>query len=163
MKKIAVLVSILFSFSSYACSLAPSTEQFIIDDSLKRTIPLEPTFKVSRLSRGKKALHSCSGLASLSLKLDKPVAVVQGYSFEIVKGTFKKIRFSDTPITLSKFMNNNDEFIFHYYEITNEPIDIILKITAVSKSGEKSKPQFLKIQDKVSKKSLWPSWSQRSQ
>jgi len=105
MKKIVFLVSVLFySFSTFACSLVPSTEPFIIDTTLAKIIPTEPSFKVSALSRGKKAQHSCSGLASLILKLENPVTAGQGYSFEQIKGDFDKFYFSDTPIQLSKYM-----------------------------------------------------------
>jgi len=163
MKKLIVFLSLTFSFSSYACSLAPSTEEFVIDKSFAEIQAIKPTFEVSKLSRGKKALHSCSGLASLSLKLVSPSDVAQGYRFELVKGTFKKIYFNNTPITVSKFMKEKDTFVFYYNEITNDPINITVKITAISKSGDNSQPQFLKIKDgvKESKKSIWPSWSQK--
>jgi len=163
MKKLSILITVLLiSFNSYACSLAPATQQFIIDTSLEKITAFEPSFYLANLSRGKKAKHSCSGLASLSLKLKKPITNDQGYSFEKVKGTFDKIHFSGRPITLSKFMTDRDqnEYFFYYHEITNEPIDITLKITAISKSGHKSKPQFLKITHAGNKKPIVPSWSQ---
>ncbi len=165
MKKLIVLLSLCFSFSAYPCSLAPSTEEFSIDKTLADIKAIQPTFEVSKLSRGKKALHSCSGLASLSLKLLNPNNVIQGYRFELVKGTFNKIYFSDVPITVTKYLKEKDTFVFYYNEITNDPIDITVKITAISKSGNESQPQFLNIKDgvKESKPSFWPSWSQQKE
>ena len=146
MKKSVITISILlYSFSTYACSLAPPTQQFNIDSKLEKIPAIQPSFKVSNLSRGKKAQHSCSGLASLSLKLEKPTTLDQGYTFEKTKGNFDKIYFNDKPVTLTKYTSEMGEYVFYYNETTNDPIDITLKITAVSKSGHTSKPQVLHI------------------
>lgn len=162
MKKIMFIMLALSFSGAYACSLAPTTEAFIINSNLQKIIPSEPSFKVSNLSRGKKSKHSCSGLAYLNLKNSSPSSTEQGYIFEIYEGSFKKIRFKDVPLKTSKFSRDKDEYIFHFYETKNEPINFTLKITSVSKSGLKSKPQLLKIIDKGTQKSWWPSWSQKA-
>jgi len=153
MKKISLLLLLLYSTSTFPCSLAPTVEPFIIDEKLKTIIPITPSFSVSKLSRGVKALHSCSGLASLELKQNQTVSQKQGYIFEVISGTFNVFHYKQA-ITISErhktYLKKNkgyegELFNFPFFENTNKAIDIVLQITAVSKSGKKSKAQFLKI------------------
>ena len=154
MKSIFVLVLFVYASNAYPCSLATMTERFTLNSELETTTPLKPSFRVSMLSRGVKSGTSCSGLASLRLMPQKLPIQEQGYIFEVVKGKYRifheegPIRTTKTHRLLAEKFKKMDvnEFIFFFFEKTNKPIDVILKITAVSKSGEKSKPQLLKIQ-----------------
>lgn len=156
MKTILTLILILSCSNAFPCSLGAMTEPFAVDKSLNHVTPIKPSFKVSRLSRGTKSGTSCSGLASLRLIPTTPPLHEQGYIFEVIEGVFDifhvagPITTTETHRLLSgKFKTlDKNEFLFYYFEavITPKPIDITLKITAVSKSGAKSDPQLLKIQ-----------------
>ena len=152
MKYIITIFLVLCASRAVACSLPVYTEPFVIDQKLKLTLPIKPKFKVSKFPRGTKSKTSCSGLAFLFLKPEKTIEQ-QGYIFKVIKGTFNPFH-NKEPLQRSeehKFLSkeyeafDEDEFVFPFYEVLNNPIDIVLQITAVSKSGEKSEPQLLKI------------------
>ena len=152
MKYIIAIFLVLYTSGAVACSLPIYTEPFVIDKKLKLALPVKPKFKVSKFPRGTKSKTSCSVLAFLFLKPEKTIEQ-QGYTFKVIKGTFnpfhsiEPLQRSEEHKLLSKEYEafDEDEFVFHFYEILNNPIDIVLQITAISKSGGKSEPQLLKI------------------
>lgn len=160
MKTIVVIILFLYTSNVYSCSMAKMTEPFVINNKLDTIKPTKPSFKVSELFRGRRNGTSCSGIASLQLIPQKPPLQEQGYIFEVIKGTFSTFHVRDKgPVKASRIHRLISEelktvdkygFIFNFFEGApykpHKPIDITLKITAVSKSGEKSNPQLLRIQ-----------------
>lgn len=68
--------------------------------------------------------------------------IISGYLFELIRGSFEVFQTEAIPL---KSTQEKEIFLFSFYEHKRKPIDAIVKITAISISGKKSKPQLLRI------------------
>ena len=162
MSKTFILVLNLIAFNSFACSFAPSFDDFVITEGplVKATIP---TFSVDSIHRGTNDGNrsSCSDAGFIKLKLDTVPLHEQGYIFKIVKGKFEDQLFDDSPVVPSKFKESKKLYSFLWFDGNNdvqEPINITVQIIAVSRSGNKSEPQLLNITHPGVTKAWWKVW-----
>ena len=104
-----------------------------------------PRLSVEKVERGYGGSNdSCSDLGTIVLKVPLSVA---GYAFEIVEGQFDR----DTPFP-DGFVQPATRGYLRFVWIDGakslqEPIDVLVKITAISAVGVLSEPLFLRIQD----------------
>ncbi|RRS06942.1 hypothetical protein EAG18_19350 [Pseudoalteromonas sp. J010] len=162
MNRILVLILSLISFDALACSMMPTSKYFEVTGN-GTTEPVKPVFEVDGVHRGTDDGNhgSCSDVGSIVLKLKNIPTIEQGYIFELVEGTFEDTLFSDKAITLADFLEEKDEYYFVWFDGNSEEqeaFDIKIKITAVSESGIKSEPQYLKVSHPGVQKLWWKVW-----
>ena len=162
MSRILFLVLSLLAFKSGACSFAPAFDEFVISQSTV-VVASQPNFSVASIHRGTDDGNhgSCSDAGFIELKLKTTPTNEQGYIFKIVEGKFEDQLFNESPVVPSKFMDDNKLYSFLWLDGSNEeqePINITVEIIAVSQSGDKSKPQLLKITHPGVKKPWWKVW-----
>jgi hypothetical protein len=161
MKLPLVIFGLLISSNTFACSFAPTTEEFVLDNS-DAPAPSTPIFVVKSINRGFDDGDggSCSDAGILTLKIASPIEANVGYIFEISEGTFDDKIFYDAPIKSSEFAKEGT-FTFIWLDgesDSQEPINITVEITPVAKSGAKGKPAHLKITHPGVKKPWWKFW-----
>tara|TARA_B100000929_G_C15297931_1_gene349308 strand:- start:110 stop:598 length:489 start_codon:yes stop_codon:yes gene_type:complete len=158
-----LLFSVCFVyFKASACSLAPMLNQFDIQPNEIAEQASKPSFTVSGIHRGTDDGNhgSCSDAGVITLKLQKAYPN-QGYIFEIVDGEFEDLLFNNFPVTPSEFVEDKSIFSFIWFDgssIEQEPFSIKVKIIAVSRTGNKSTPQYLTIAHAGVKKPWWRLW-----
>ncbi|WP_441002449.1 hypothetical protein [Pseudocolwellia agarivorans] len=162
MGKLLILCLNLIVFNSFACSFAPVFDEFITTD-VALIKASSPRFSLESIHRGTDDGNhgSCSDLGIIKLKIDTIPVHEQGYIFKIVKGRFEDQLFLDSPVVLSKFIQNKQLYSFMWFDGSNEvqePINITIQITAVSLSGDKSEPQVLNISHPGTSKPWWKVW-----
>ncbi len=156
-------LSLLLSESVLACKIVPYVSEFKMTQSSSQT-PQKPDFIVENIERGKKVQQrgsSCDWLVTrgmLFLKLKTIPKVAQGYIFEIIEGKlednhiFKRIeRLEGKPVQIAYPRDEKQMYQFPWSDSnsdTQEAFNIKVKITAVSLSGEKSRPQYLTVTHK---------------
>lgn len=144
--------------NSYACRLARTHGEFTVTQGAS-SYPIRPNFKIVKLHRGskiaKKPQNSCSWLATqgwISFQLQSKSKNEQGYIFEVVAGRLgNNSLFSKKPVKLSHYGRTKNAFDFRWSDYPNyyrQQIYAKIKITAVSASGRKSKPQYIQIRPK---------------
>src|SRR5690606_20739474 len=84
-----------------------------------------------------------------------------GYVFEIVEGEFEDAIFDASPIKAVE--RNEKEGLYNFAWLDGasnwqEPIDITVKIVAVTKTGQKSEPQMLKVTHPGIERPWWRLW-----
>lgn len=161
MKYFLLLIIFMFSPHSLACSFAPMIDEFKIED-VEAPVPAKPTFVVKSINRGfYDGNHgSCSDAGSISLEVSDTKPDNVGYLFKIVEGSFEDRIFYDVPVTPSEFAERN-QFTFIWFDghsDEQEPIDIVVEITPVSKSGAKGEPAYLHVVHPGTKKPWWKFW-----
>ena len=142
-------INTLLAFNVGACSLAPALEEFIVTEGAAVTV-INPNFSVDSIHRGNDdgKRNSCSDLGFINLQLESVPSHAQGYIFNIVEGDFGTQIFNNVPVVPSKFMGSKKQYTFHWFERNNteqKPINMILQIIAVSRTGDKSEAQLLTI------------------
>jgi len=125
--------------------------------------PIKPTFVVNHIGRGEDDGNhgSCSDAGMISLKLNEKPPLKQGYIFEIVEGEFEDSLFDGTPVIINDLIENKSTYSFIWFDGNSdeqEPINIKVKIIAVSNSGHKSTPQYVVIKHPGIKKPWWKIW-----
>lgn len=136
------------------------TQKFEITGEKSET-PGKPNFEVKGIKRGSyDGNHgSCSDagmITFVNLSSDTDI----GYKFAIVEGTFEDTIFGDNPIVPSTFVNEG-EFTFRWFDghtDDQEPIEITVEITPVSKSGSTGEPARLVVSHPGVKKPWWKIW-----
>ena len=162
MNRVLVLILSLFSFETLACSMMPTSKYFEVTGQ-GTTEPVTPAFELDRVQRGTDDGNhgSCSDAGTIILKLKNMPNIEQGYIFELVDSTFEDILFSNKAITLADFLVDKDKYYFVWFDGNSEEqeaFDITIKITAVSRSGVKSDPQYLKVAHPGVEKPWWKFW-----
>jgi hypothetical protein len=104
-----------------------------------------PQISVEKVERGYGGSDdSCSDLGTLVLKVPESVA---GYAFEIVAGNFD----NDVPFPagfVQPAIRGHLRFVWvDGPKSPQEPLNVLVKITAMSATGALSEPLFLRIQD----------------
>lgn len=137
------------SFQTIACSMMPAFEPFAASGE-NSAEPVPPTFEVASIKRGKfdDLRGSCSGFGHIVLTLASPPTRAQGYTFEIVKGSFEAPLFTDNPIMVAELLEDKNTFYFTWFDGNSNqqsPFDFTVKITAVSQAGMVSEPQYLRV------------------
>jgi len=158
-KIVFIFLVVVISHISYACSPVQTRTPFVITGE-KSPNPVTPTFKVTSILRGQRgSFGSCADTGQLILSLKETPKYEQGYLFEIVDGKFEEKEIFQGMV--KAFRNDITDFYFAWFDGNSnkqEPINIKVKITAVSLSGVKSKPQFLQIVHKGVKVPWWNIW-----
>ena len=151
----------MFTPCSLACSFAQMTEEFKIED-VEAPVPAKPKFVVKNIKRGFYDGNggSCSDAGSIALEVTHTGADNVGYIFKIAEGSFEDKIFHDVPVTPSKFAEDN-VFTFIWFDghsDEQEPIDMVVEITPVSKSGGKGEPEYLQVSHPGIKRPWWKLW-----
>ena len=84
-----------------------------------------------------------------------------GFIFAIEEDQFEDQLFYPEPMILESDHTGSDEYFFIWNDgrtTEQEPIDITVKIVAVSKDGGRSEPQYLKVTHNGVKKPWWQLW-----
>lgn len=162
MYKLIGILLLLLSNNSFACSFMPTMEMFKTS-SVERIEPTIPMFKLSHIGRGEDDGNhgSCSDAGVITLKLQSIPIVDQGYIFEIIEGSFEDTLFDTAPVILNDLIEDKSTYSFIWFDGNSdeqEPINIKVKITAVSKSGHQSAPQYVDIKHPGIKKPWWKIW-----
>lgn len=157
-----VIFAWLFSSLTWACSFVQMTEDFKIIEG-DGEAPESPNFEVSSIHRGSDDGNyaSCSDAGILTLKLLSKSMPNVGYLFSIEKGKYDVGLFPDEPIVTSKQFFLSGEYNFIWLDGNSneqEPIDIVVRIVAVSESGKKSEPTFLTINHPGVSVPWWKFW-----
>lgn len=150
------------SSKSLGCSFAQMLEGFNVVEG-SGAPPLQPDFIVHEIHRGTDdgSYSSCSDAGILTLKLSSPQPENTGYIFEIVEGDFEDHLFQGGPVQATAYYAKDGFYKFVWLDgssVEQEPINIIVKIQAISKTGKKSESQHLKIQHIGVKKPWWNLW-----
>jgi len=171
-KKIKIFI-VIFSLVAFynntsACDRPMPIHPFKINVKIKVPPPQKPNFIIKKISRGQRVRDnsSCFWLATLgTISLEEVSApkTPQGYLIEIVKGKFEdKTIFSNQPVFLKyPYPKGSNIYNFEWSDGDSniqEPFNITVKITGVSRSGEKSKPQYLQIKHQGVKVPWWNIW-----
>ena len=120
-----------------------------------------PSFTVTSIERGRKGYSgSCAGAGILTIRAER-FQPDTGYIFSLAEGEMEDQLFY--PSTIQKVPGSEEpgEYFFIWLDgntEAQEPIDIVIKITAVSKDGGRSEPQYLKVQHPGVKKAWWKFW-----
>lgn len=157
---LAVLVVIIsFSQGIYACELTQFLAKFTVIPNKKSPMPVTPNFEVKKIARAVRADTCGYGNAFMELRLKTLPKFKQGYSFEVVKGKLDSNFFLGKEVT--SIVRDQKNYTLRWNDgnsNTQEPFNIVLKITAISQSGLKSKPQFLNVKHKGVSFPWWNIW-----
>jgi len=133
--------------------------KFVINKIIQSPPPVKPDFKLVKIIRAVRADSCRFGIGEIELKLKVIPKTQQGYIFEIVKGSLDgQFVFGNTAVSN---IFNRSQYPLEWKDgntNTQEPFNIVLKITGVSHSGQKSAPQFLKISHNGVKIPWWNIW-----
>ncbi len=160
MRIITLFIFLFVSFHAGACSFMRVIEKF--EHTKEATIePSRPNFSVNDITRGTIGESgSCNDAGILSLAIS-PEPEDTGYIFSIVDGTFEDQLFPSGPVIRIRDTIKPSSYFFVWldgYSTEQEPIDITVKIVAVSKDGGVSEPQLLKVVHPGVKKAWWKFW-----
>jgi hypothetical protein len=147
-KLIVAVLALIAADAASACSPARGYRPFLSVPTSSRAAALSPPPRVTvdKIERGYGDSNvDCSNLGVLVLKV--PAETIAGYTFEIVTGRFdSEIPFPRgfvQPITRGQLR-------FVWLDGANspqEPLDVVVKITALSATGALSEPKYLRVQD----------------
>ena len=160
--QIIFTILVLQSSNAMACKFATMIEDFEYSETNKKIQPLKPKFTLTSINRGSIGQSSCSDIGSIELKLNNSSQAEQGYIFNVIEGDFNPNLFSKKPVTPRYLQKDKSRFKFYWYDNGKKPINILLQIIAVSKTGGKSKPQILRITNNIKKAPWWAIWNQQS-
>ena len=164
MKKIRIflLAIVILSSNVFACEMPTYITEFKINNKIKSQLPIQPNFKLINVIRAVRADTCRFGVGEIELKLQIPSKNKQGYLFEVVKGKLdgRFTKFTNGSFVVSSLYNKNEYHLEWEDGNTNtqESFDILLKITGVSLSGKKSKPQYLRVSHKGINVPWWNIW-----
>jgi hypothetical protein len=142
---VGVLVA-LRTGTAIACSFAPGYEEFHPGPVMRpsATLAPAPAIKVESIRRGAKGdAGMCADAGILVLTVPR---AAQGYSFELVEGKF------DDEVLPKGFVQPTKPGYLAFVWLdgntdVQEPISVVVKITAMSSLGVLSEPLLLKIED----------------
>ncbi|MCV6620423.1 MAG: hypothetical protein OIF51_01565 [Cellvibrionaceae bacterium] len=163
--KIKALVLLLLSLSSsysLACSFAQMLQDFEVKEGIGKP-PQKPGFIVHKIHRGTDdgEFSSCSDAGIITLKLSAPQTESVGYIFEIVEGEFEDQLFLGNPVEATSRFKKDGLYKFIWLDgssVEQEPINITVKIEAVTTTGQRSEPQLLNVLHPGVKKPWWKIW-----
>ena len=164
MKKIKVflLTIVILSSTVFACEMPIYITEFKINNKVKSQPPIQPNFKLVNIIRAVRADTCRFGIGEIELKLQTYSKNKQGYIFEVVKGKLDGpfTKFKEGSAVVSSIYDKSD---YHLEwkdgnKNSQEPFDIVLKITGISISGKKSKPQYLRVSHNGIKVPWWNIW-----
>ncbi len=161
MKRIFTVLLLALSYPAFSCSFAPMTQEFQITGE-ETALPEKPSFEVKSIKRGFYDGNdgSCSDAGMITLRNISKNSQDVGYKFAIVEGAFEDSLFRDGPVTPSTFAEEN-EFTFIWFDghsDEQEPFEVTVEITPVSKSGSTGEPARLVIAHPGVKKPWWKIW-----
>ena len=158
--RIFLLLGCCVCSEAYSCSFARVLEPFIVDGS-SEMVPKIPDFEVLSISRGERGdAGMCADAGTLTL-VSKNLDGENGFIFEIEEGEYDVGLFPNQPVILVERFAAKAEYFFVWLDGNTkeqEPIDILVKITAISKSGNLSEPQYLRVFHPGVQKSWWEFW-----
>jgi len=138
------------TFRVLACSFAPGYEVFLPGPILRpgSTLVSTPKVSVDRIERGRNEGDPAATCADAGiLVLTVPNDVV-GYSFEIVEGAFDDIVFPEGFVKATETQPGLLRFVWLDGDTyVQEPIKVVVKVTAISTNGTLSEPLMLRIED----------------
>ena len=160
--KILLSIILLLPNFVFACSFAQTMNIFSHGDA-RLIIPEKPNFAVSSIYRGTKGPHGgCQDAGSIKLQSGAKAGKKVGYRFSIERGQFEDALFINEPVVLVEAeWRTPGEYSFIWFDgntVEQEPIDITVKIVAISEDGGESEPQFLRITHPGVKKPWWRFW-----
>jgi hypothetical protein len=166
LQKFILFLLIVIASNSFACKPAIPITVFEIKKGALPVQPITPRFKIKKIIRGTRArgVTDCAWMYNMgSIELQSLISpkTEQGYIFEIVKGKLKDAYFNLNPVTVSSFRKDKSIYELGWRDKNSNsqsPLNITLKITAVSRSGLKSKPQFLHIIQPGTQVPWWNIW-----
>jgi|SRR6188768_723990 len=131
--------------AAIACSFAPGYEAFLPGPVMRPspTLAPAPAVSVEGIRRGTNGDPGmCADAGVLVLKVPR---AAQGYSFELVEG-----RFDDQVFPQGFVQPTRPGYLTFVWLDGNtdvqEPIDVVVKVTAISNIGVLSEPLLLKIE-----------------
>lgn len=162
MKYLITILMIITPCISYACSFAQVTENFEIT-GIGTVAPKKPSFKVLNIERGTDDgnLGSCSDAGILTLYQNEPYQDNVGYKFEVVSGNLDDTIFQSDAIKAVSSLEKEHLYKFVWLDGSTkvqEPIDIKIKVIAVSVSGTESEPSYIEVMHPGVKLSWWKWW-----
>lgn len=146
---IGIAVTFFFSRFAYACSFPAGYQNFLMAPSIYRkdVAPEPPKVTVKKIERGEKGDPGmCADAGVLVLKIDN-FKLNTGYSFTIESGTVEDKIFPEDYIAP---VPGSRELMFVWLDGASnfqEPIDLKIKVVAVSLGGTESEPSYVKIED----------------
>ncbi|WP_143731037.1 hypothetical protein [Microbulbifer sp. GL-2] len=161
MKRIFAVLLLAFSSPVFSCSFAPMTQEFEITGE-EAEAPERPNFELKSIKRGFYDGNggSCSDAGMITLKNISKNSRDVGYKFSIVEGAFEDTIFGDNPIVPSNFVEES-EFTFIWFDghtDEQEPFEITIEITPVSKSGSTGESARLIVAHPGVEKPWWKIW-----
>ena len=145
---ISLLVFSAFSTDGSACSIftnkAAKFHWSLFSGSKK--LPSQPTVEIDGIIRAGDMGDVCSDVAILTLTI--PIDTINSafaYKFELVSGDPEPI-FRDQPV-LPVLRDGKQYFIFRWIESRALPLDVVVKVTAYSRSGKQGGSTNFKISD----------------
>lgn len=136
---------------SAACSFAAGYENFLIIPGTGRHYPEPdpPEISVKNIRRGRAGgdpAMDCSDAGIIELQV--PEYPIVGYRFEIFHGKFEDAVIPEGVIKPTMLSRDSLRFVWlDGAHASQEPINVILKVYAVSSFGVESEPMFLNITD----------------
>jgi len=159
--KLFISIIVLSHASAIACEMPVYISKFKINHKIKSLPPIKPDFKLVNIIRAVRADTCRFGIGEIELELKTTPKNMQGYSFEVIKGKLDGgFTFGSVPVGN---LWNKSKYPLEWKDgNTNiqEPFNVVLKITGISRSGQKSSPQFLKISHGGVKIPWWNIWRQ---
>lgn len=160
-KNIMAPILLTLSLDVLSCSFVPMIEEFKITEH-KSVLPSQPNFTLGEIHRGSKGdIGSCRDVGSIKLFLQNEPSESTGYIFRISEGVFEDQLFYDAPVKRVEKYSEPGEYSFRWLDgltQVQEPIDITIEITAVSASGARSEPQYVRATHPGVKKPWWQVW-----
>jgi hypothetical protein len=149
MKSACILLAVAtatFALPVLACSVAPGYKVFLPGPIFRPGSLPDPAPKVTvdRIERGKRGdpgMCADAGVLVLAVAND-----ALGYSFEIVEGAF------DDVVSPEGFIRSTEPGLLRFVWLdgstyAQEPIRVVVKVTAMSATGSVSEPLLLRVED----------------
>ena len=153
MKNAFLFILLLFfsvaSTDSSACSIFTNKEakfHWSLFNGNKK-LPAQPTVEVGDIIRAGDMRDVCSDVAILTITI--PIDSSNpafAYKFELVSGNLDPM-FRDKPV-LAMLRDGKHNFVFRWIESTAPPMDIVVKVTAYSRTGKQGGSTNIKISDR---------------
>ncbi|TLM73953.1 hypothetical protein ACONUD_02700 [Microbulbifer harenosus] len=146
---IGIILACFLSRYGHACSFAPGYQKFLMAPSIYRkdAKPEAPKITVKEIRRGEKGDPGmCADAGILVLKIEN-FKLNTGYSFTIENGVAEDSIFPEDYIAP---VPGSRELMFVWLDGASyfqEPIELKVKVVAISLGGTESQPGYVKIED----------------
>jgi len=146
---IGIALALFLTHYANACSFAPGYQDFLMAPSIYRKDfkPDPPQISVKEIRRGEKGDPGmCADVGILVLKIDN-FKLNTGYSFTIESGVVEDRIFPEEYIVP---VPGSRELMFVWLDRASyfqEPIQLKVKVVAISLGGTESQPSYVNIED----------------